>query len=67
MEELVFKIEESNEGGFTAQGLGVSIFTQAETIEELKSAIIDAVHCHFDDSEKRIIHLHIVKHETFAA
>ena len=67
MQELIFMIVESDEGGYTAKGLGISIFTQAETIADLKKEIIDAVHCHFDDNEKRIIRLHIVKEEIIAA
>lgn len=67
MEEVIFMVEESLEGGFTAKGLGVSIYTQAETIAALKEAVVDAVHCHFDDSKKRIIRLHIVREEVIAA
>lgn len=67
MEELIFMVEESPEGGFTARGLGVSIYTQADTMEELRSAVIDAVHCHFDDEKRRIIRLHIVREEVIAA
>ena len=67
MDEIIFLVEESPEGGFTAKGLGVSIFTQAETLDALKGAIIDAVHCHFDDNKKRIVRLHIVKDEVLAA
>lgn len=59
MEEIIFLVEESIEGGYTAKGLGVSIFTQADTVESLKAAIVDAVHCHFEDNEKRIVRLHI--------
>ncbi len=67
MEEIIFLVEESEEGGFTAKGLGVGIFTQGDTYDALKAAVIDAVHCHFDDDEKRIIRLHIVKVEVIAA
>ena len=67
MEELIFMVEESPEGGYIAKGLGISIFTQADTIELLKVAVIDAVHCHFDDQRKRIIRLHIVREEVIAA
>ena len=55
MEELIFMVEESEEGGFIAKGLGVSIFTQAETIEALKVLVKDAVNCHYDDGKRRII------------
>jgi hypothetical protein len=67
MEELIFIVEESPEGGYTAKGLGVSIFTQGDTMDALKTAIVDAVHCHFDDEKKRIIRLHIVREEVIAA
>ena len=56
MEEIIFMVEESVEGGFIAKGLGVSIFTQADTIEALKALVKDAVNCHYDDGKKRIIH-----------
>jgi hypothetical protein len=67
MEELIFLVEESPEGGLLAKGLGVSIFTEAETIEELKAMVKDAVRCHFDDQKQRLIRLHIVREELFAA
>lgn len=67
MEEIIFLVEESAEGGYIAKGLGVSIFTEGDTWEELKTAVIDAVHCHFDDNRTRLIRLHAVKEEVFAA
>jgi hypothetical protein len=67
MKEIIFMVEESEEGGFVAKGLGVSIFTQGETIEDLKVAVRDAVKCHYDDDIKRIIRLHIVREEVIAA
>jgi hypothetical protein len=67
MQEIIFLVEESEEGGFTAKALGVSIFTEAETYEALKDAVKDAVHCHLDDGVRRIIRLHYVKEEVFAA
>jgi hypothetical protein len=67
MEELVFLVEESDKGGYIAKGLGVAIFTQADTYEALKLAVIDAVHCHFEDDKKRIVRLHIVKEDVIAA
>ena len=67
MEEVIFIVEESPEGGFIAKGLGVSIFTEAETMSELRTAVKAAVLCHFDDDKKRIIRLHIVKEEVIAS
>lgn len=67
MEEIIFLVEESPEGGYIAKGLGISIYTQGDTLEALKQAVVDAVHCHFEDEKKRIIRLHIVKEEVIAA
>ena len=67
MEEVIFLVEESEQGGFTAKGMGVSIFTQADTLEELRTAVRDAVHCHFDEAKPRLIRLHLVREEVFAA
>ncbi len=67
MEEIIFLVEESDEGGYTAKGMGVSIYTEADTVEELKVAVKDAVHCHFDDNRPKLIRLHMVKEEVFAA
>ena len=67
MIEIVFIIEEAPEGGYTAKGLGVSIYREADSMEELRVAVKDAVSCHFDDEKKRIIPLHIVREEIIAA
>jgi hypothetical protein len=49
--EIIFLVEESPEGGFEARALGHSIFTEAETFEELKAMVQDAVRCHFDEGQ----------------
>jgi len=67
MQELLFIVTESPDGGFTAHCSSTSIHTEAETMEDLKNAIIEAVHCHFDDNEKRNIKLQIIKEEFIAA
>ena len=67
MKELVFLVEESQDGGYFARAVNQSIFTQADTIEELKPMITDAVRCHFDDAEMpELIHMHVTREETFA-
>lgn len=66
-EEVIFLVEESAEGGYEARALGYSIFTEAETLEQLKEAIRDAVKCHFEESETpQIIRLHMVRDEVIA-
>jgi len=65
MNEIIFIVEEAPEGGFTAQALGHSIFTEADTWEELKEAAQEAVRCHFKEGQQpRLIRLHIVKEEV---
>jgi len=64
MNEIIFIIEESKEGGFEARALGYSIFTQAEDMNSLKREIKDAVSCHFEkDDMPKMIRLHLVKDE----
>jgi predicted RNase H-like HicB family nuclease len=60
--EIIFEVEEAPEGGYDARALGHSIYTQAETIEELKAMLQDAVRCHFEDDDRpHVIRLHLVK------
>ena len=67
MNEIMFLIEEAQEGGYTAKSLGESIFTEADTIDKLKKMIRDAVACHFDkDKLPKIIRLHFVKEELLS-
>lgn len=67
-DEIIFVVEEDPEGGYNAKALGESIFTEGETLKDLKKNILDALKCHFEREEDipRIIHLHIVRKETFA-
>ena len=57
-------VEEAVEGGYTAKALGESIFTDADSLNELRSNIKEAVECHFEEDEvPKLIRLHIVKDE----
>ena len=68
MNELIFLIEEAAEGGYTARALGHSIFTEAESMDELRAQIRDAVKCHFDEGQSpKVIRLHFVREEVIAA
>jgi hypothetical protein len=66
MSELVFLIEDDPDGGLTARALGEPIFTEADTMEELKRNIRDAVLCHFEEEESwpRVVRLHYVRDEV---
>ncbi|HEV7682973.1 MAG TPA: hypothetical protein VGO68_12665 [Pyrinomonadaceae bacterium] len=68
MEELIFVVENAPEGGYTARALGESIFTEADDLPALREQVKDAVRCHFDDGKgPRVIRLHYVREEVFAA
>ncbi|MDQ3397045.1 MAG: 2-oxoisovalerate dehydrogenase [Deinococcota bacterium] len=67
MSELIFLVEEAPEGGFTARALGESIFTEADSAEEVEAQVRDAVRCHFDEDKlPRLIRLHFVREEVFS-
>lgn len=66
--EVIFVVEEAPEGGYLARALGHSIFSEAESMDTLRAAVRDAVQCHFDDvSRPKMIRLHFVRDEVFAA
>ncbi len=48
--EIIFEVQEDEaDGGFTAQALGHDIFTEADSLEELRTYVRNAVLCHFGD------------------
>ena len=62
--EIIFLVEESDEGGYEAKALGESIFTEAETLDELKKNVKESVLTHFDKGKApAMIRLHDVKEE----
>jgi hypothetical protein len=65
--EILFLVEESPQGGYEAQAPGYSIYTQADTVDEVKQAVADAVRCHFEEAEMpRLVRLHLVREEVIA-
>ena len=66
--EIVFIVEEDPDGGYNANTLGHNIFTQADSIPELKTMIKDALLCHFENEVERpgIVRTHFVKDEVFS-
>lgn len=66
--EIIFLVSDSPEGGFEARALGHPVFTEADTMDELRAMIRDAVACHFEESERPgIIRLHYVRDEVMSA
>jgi hypothetical protein len=68
MNEIIFEVrEDETEGGFVARALGHSIVTQADTWEDLRTNVRDAVRCHFEEGQApRVIRLHRVLDEVLA-
>lgn len=65
--EIVFEVTEASEGGYDAQALDHSVFTQGEDWDDLKKMVRDAVRCHFaDDDAPDVIRLHYVRDEGIA-
>ena len=68
MNELVFSITQEADGGFVAEALGESIITQADTWEELRTNVREAVAAfYFDRPAPKVLRLHLVRDETLVA
>ena len=66
--EVLFLVEDADDGGYIARALDCSIFTEADSWEELKQAIRDAVQCHFDECDRPDrIRLYAVREEVVLA
>ena len=68
MSEIIFLVEEDPGGGLCARALGEAIFTQADTMDQLREMVRDAVRCHFEAEADRpqLIRLHQVRDEVIA-
>ena len=67
MKEIIFEVlEDEIDGGYTASALGYGIHTEAETLEELRENIREAVDYYFDETmdSVQIIRLHFVRDEV---
>jgi len=65
MNEIVFEISQDADGGFTAESLGESIFTQGDSWDELKANVREAVQAfYFDSVLPASIRLHLVRDEV---
>jgi predicted RNase H-like HicB family nuclease len=65
--EIIFVVHEADDGGFWAKCLSHDIFTQADTWEELKENVKDAISCSFNGEDcPSIVRLHFTRDEVFA-
>jgi hypothetical protein len=67
MKEIVFEVVQEADGGFTAEAIGESIFTQAENWVELRANVKEAVQAFYFDSTPPVsIRLRLVRDEVLA-
>jgi hypothetical protein len=67
MKELVFEVVQEGDGGFTAEAIGEGIFTQADSWDELKTNVREAVQAYFFDSAPPAsVRLRLVRDEVLA-
>ena len=59
MSEIIFVVENYDQRGYTAKSLAYSIYTEGETLDELRENVKDAIKCHFDGKEipKQVNHV----------
>lgn len=67
MNEIVFEVTQESDGGFCAECLTESIFSEADTWEELRANVRDAVEAFYFDRERpSSVRLHLVRDEMLA-
>jgi len=54
--------------GFVATAVGIGVHTEADTLEDLRQNVREAVDCQFDDSmdAPKLIRLHFIRDEVLA-
>ena len=67
MSELVFEVVQDADGGYCAECLTESIFTQADSWDELRRNVREAVTAfYFDKTAPASIRLHLVRDEILS-
>jgi len=68
MNDIVFEVNQESDGGFVAECLTESIVTQADTWEELRRKVREAVAAFYFDHPHppAAIRLHLVRDEVLA-
>ena len=68
--EIIFEVTEDEvDGGYSASALGYGIHTQADSLEEIRRNVREAVDCYFDETMEHpsMIRLPFVRDEIMAA
>jgi hypothetical protein len=64
MNEIIFEVTQDGDGGFSAECLTESIFTQADDWATLRANVKEAVEAfYFDRAKPESIRLHLVRDE----
>jgi len=67
VKKIVFEVAQEADGGYTAEVLGESIFTQADSWDELRADLREAVQAfYFDSAPPASIRLRLVRDEVLA-
>ena len=68
MKELTFLVREAEEGGYYAEAVGVGIFAEGDTMDDLKKSIKGGIECYYENTTDApsFAHLHFVKDEIMA-
>jgi len=67
MNEIVFEVTQEADGGFVAECLTESIFTQGDTWDELRRNVKEAVDGYFfDKAQPQVVRLHLIRDEVLA-
>jgi predicted RNase H-like HicB family nuclease len=65
--EIIFEVREDEiDGGYTASAVSGGVHTEAETLDELRRNVREAVDCFYEDpaTAPKIIRLHFVRDEV---
>ena len=52
--EITFIVHEAEEGGYYAESVGVAIFAEGETIDELKENIKSGITCYYESPQETL-------------
>jgi len=67
VDELIFEVTQEADGGYCAECLTESIFTQGDSWQELRANVREAVDAfYFDQPRPAHIRLHLVRDEMLA-
>jgi hypothetical protein len=67
MTELIFEVTQESDGGYCAECLTENIFTEADSWDELRRNVIEAVNAfYFDRVAPTSVRLHLVRDESLS-